>query len=57
MAILLAEDETAIISRRFRDRFKATQALPDVEAITDDDILAEITAHHQECIPVLQDSP
>jgi hypothetical protein len=47
MAILLAEDETAIISRRFRDRLKATQALPDVEAITDDDILAEITAHHQ----------
>ncbi|MFM7447388.1 MAG: hypothetical protein ACKO24_02165 [Leptolyngbyaceae cyanobacterium] len=47
VVILSDEDEEAIISQRFRDLFKKTQSLPEVEDITDEEILEEIDAYRQ----------
>lgn len=47
VVMLTAEDEATIISQHFQDLFKATQALSDVEDITEVDILAEIAAHRR----------
>jgi hypothetical protein len=47
VVILSAEDEAVIISQRFRDLFRVTQALPDAADITDDDILTEIAAYRR----------
>lgn len=47
VVMLTAEDEAAIISQRFGELFKAAQALPSLEDITDEDILMEIAAHRQ----------
>jgi len=47
VVMLTEEDETAIASQHFRELFRATQALPEVAEITDEEILAEIAAHRR----------
>ncbi|MGD1862892.1 MAG: hypothetical protein ACFB0E_23335 [Leptolyngbyaceae cyanobacterium] len=47
VVMLTEEDETEIISQRFRELFQKTQVVPEVTEITDEEILAEIAAHRR----------
>lgn len=47
VVMLTEEDETEIISQRFRELFQKTQVAPEVTEITDEEILAEIAAHRR----------
>ena len=47
VVMLTEEDETEMVSQRFRELFRETQALPEVAEITDEEILAEIAAYRR----------
>jgi hypothetical protein len=45
--IILAEDSDRAISEKLRNLFDKTQALPEVQDITEDEIAAEIEAYRR----------
>ena len=47
VVILTEDDEKAAISQRFRNLFKETQFLPEVNEITEAEIAEEIQAHRR----------
>jgi hypothetical protein len=46
--VLAQDDDHALTLRRLDTLFKTTQALPQVQTLTDDEIAAEIAAHRNE---------